>query len=220
MKSCLNPAATPGEPHPSASPWPTSPPPPNNCEQPTNPHRVTLVLTPGPPTSSPMKEPSTPRPPNSREYQKYVRLLYDLEPQISALDPKELVGTDHPTSCPLSPRHSGAHQSTTRTCLPTDATLRNTTSTRASYAARTNLAPPTPTNEEGPATFTTSAGIRARSREEPSPTPPPHHPPHPPPPPHTPPPPPPPPHHTPPQPHPTPTPPHTPTPPTPPPTPQ
>ncbi|KAG5348910.1 hypothetical protein C0989_007222, partial [Termitomyces sp. Mn162] len=60
MKSCLNPAATPGEPHSSASPPPTSPPPPNNREQPTNPHQVTLVSTPGPPTSSPMKEPSTP----------------------------------------------------------------------------------------------------------------------------------------------------------------
>ncbi|KAG5735359.1 hypothetical protein E4T56_gene12819 [Termitomyces sp. T112] len=42
-------------------------------EQPTNPHRVTLVLTPGPPTSSPMKEPPTPRPPNLRKYQKYCR---------------------------------------------------------------------------------------------------------------------------------------------------
>ncbi|KAG5333767.1 hypothetical protein C0989_004884 [Termitomyces sp. Mn162] len=43
------------------------------------------------------------------------------------------------------------------------------TSTRASYAARTNLAPPTPTNEEGPTTFAISAGIRARSREDPRP---------------------------------------------------
>ncbi|KAG5733013.1 hypothetical protein E4T56_gene3610 [Termitomyces sp. T112] len=73
MKSCLNPAATPGEPHSSASLRPTSPLLPNNREQPTNPHRVTLVSTPGPPTSSPMKEPPTPRPPNSREYQKYHR---------------------------------------------------------------------------------------------------------------------------------------------------
>ncbi|KAG5333190.1 hypothetical protein C0989_006109 [Termitomyces sp. Mn162] len=31
---------------------------------------------------------------------------------------------------------------------------------------RMNLAPPIPTNEEGPAAFTTSAGIRARSQED------------------------------------------------------
>ncbi|KAG5338668.1 hypothetical protein C0989_006673, partial [Termitomyces sp. Mn162] len=90
----------------------------------------------------------------------------DPEPQISAPDPKELVGTDHPASCPLGHQHSGAHQSATQTCLPTDTTLRNTTSTQTNYAARMNLAPLTPTNEEGPAAFATSAGIRARSQED------------------------------------------------------
>ncbi|KAG5734197.1 hypothetical protein E4T56_gene1187 [Termitomyces sp. T112] len=142
MKSCLNPAATPGEPHSSASPQPTSPPP-NNREQPANPHRVTLVLTPGPPTSSPMKEPPTPRPPNSRKHQKYMIRDLKLWPQT----PKELVGTDHPASCPL------------------DATLRNTTPTWINYAARTNLASPNPANEEGPTAFATSASIMARSRK-------------------------------------------------------
>ncbi|KAG5349035.1 hypothetical protein C0989_006462 [Termitomyces sp. Mn162] len=107
MKSCLNPAATPREPHSSASPWLTSPLPSNNREQPTNPHQVTLVSTPGPPTSSLMKEPLTP-----------------------------------------------------------DAILRNMTPTRTNYAARTNLASPNPANEEGPTAFATSAGIRARSRED------------------------------------------------------
>ncbi|KNZ75782.1 hypothetical protein J132_01627 [Termitomyces sp. J132] len=200
MKSCLNPAATPGEPHSSASPRPTSPPPPNNHEQPTNPHRVTLVSTPGPPTSSPMKEPLTPgrnnpwdepqsisaeaghSPTNPHAAQKKhpltqlqqtsklggVSEIHKTPLSISGLTlgqesnvtemiwnlklrprtPKELVGTDHPASCPL------------------DATLRNTTPTRTNYAARTNLAPPNPTNEEGPATFATSAGIRARSWED------------------------------------------------------
>ncbi|KAG5726761.1 hypothetical protein E4T56_gene1168 [Termitomyces sp. T112] len=113
-----------------------------------------------------MKEPPTPRPPNSRKYQKYQYHVDDPEPQISAPDPKKLVGTDHPTPRPLSHQHSGAHQSTTRTCPPTDAILRNTTPTQTNYAARTNLAPPTPTNEEGPATFATSTDIRARSRED------------------------------------------------------
>ncbi|KAG5721945.1 hypothetical protein E4T56_gene18416 [Termitomyces sp. T112] len=135
--------------------------PPNNREQPTNPHRVTLVSTPGPPTSSPMEEPPNPRPPNSREYQKYIRPLCP-----SRGLPLELVGTDHPAPCPLGHRHSGAHQSTTQTCPPTDAILWNTTPTQTNYAARTNLTPLTPTNEEGPATFATSADIRARSWED------------------------------------------------------
>ncbi|KNZ77515.1 hypothetical protein J132_05263 [Termitomyces sp. J132] len=40
------------------------------------------------------------------------------------------------------------------------------TPTRTNYAARTNLAPLTPANEEGPAAFATSAGTRARSWED------------------------------------------------------
>ncbi|KAG5331696.1 hypothetical protein C0989_007425, partial [Termitomyces sp. Mn162] len=40
MKSRLNPAMTPGEFHTNASPQPTSPPPPNNCEQPSSPIQV------------------------------------------------------------------------------------------------------------------------------------------------------------------------------------
>ncbi|KAG5731979.1 hypothetical protein E4T56_gene18228 [Termitomyces sp. T112] len=113
-----------------------------------------------------MKKPLTPRPPNSRKYQKYIRSLYDPEPQISAPDPKELVRTDHPASYPLGHRHSRAHQSTTRTCPPTDTILRDTIPTWTNYATRTNLTSPNPANEEGPATFATSAGIRARSRED------------------------------------------------------
>ncbi|KAG5719386.1 hypothetical protein E4T56_gene13485 [Termitomyces sp. T112] len=75
-----------------------------------------------------MKEPPTPEPPNSRK-QYHVD---DPEPRISAPDPKELVGTDHPALHLL------------------DATLRNTTSTRTNYTARTNLASPNPANEKGP----------------------------------------------------------------------
>ncbi|KAG5729258.1 hypothetical protein E4T56_gene8065 [Termitomyces sp. T112] len=42
IKSGLNPAATPGESHSSASPQPTSPPPPNNREQPSSPIQAQL----------------------------------------------------------------------------------------------------------------------------------------------------------------------------------
>ncbi|KAG5732284.1 hypothetical protein E4T56_gene11366 [Termitomyces sp. T112] len=107
-----------------------------------------------------MKKPPTPRPPNSQKYVKSLCPSKDLswtgkqchadnpEPQISAPDPKELVGTDHPASYPL------------------DTILRDTIPTWTNYAARINLASPNSANEEGPATFATSAGIRARSQED------------------------------------------------------
>ncbi|KAG5731461.1 hypothetical protein E4T56_gene4365 [Termitomyces sp. T112] len=226
MKSCLNPAVTPGESHSSASPRPTPPLPPNNHEQPSSPIQAQpqeppplLPLPPPAPPPKPTKKPPpsdpcvnsgtahffpnegttdpqegttlgtspeasplrraipqpTPALPKKKhpptQLQQTSKLegqchVDDLEPQISAPHPKELVGTDHPASCPLGHQHSGAHQSTTQTCPPTDAILWNTTSTRANYAVRTNLAPPTPTNEEGPATFATHASIRARSWED------------------------------------------------------
>ncbi|KAG5727761.1 hypothetical protein E4T56_gene20797 [Termitomyces sp. T112] len=157
MKSSLDPAATPGEPHSSASPQPTSRRP-NNHEQPTNPHRVTLVSTPGPPTSSPMKEPPTPRPPNSRKYQKYMIR----NPKFWPRTRRNWLGliTPHPIPSVIdTPEHTKAPLET----YPlTDATLQNTTPTRTNYAVRTNLASPNPANEEGPAALATSAGIRAR----------------------------------------------------------
>ncbi|KAG5721524.1 hypothetical protein E4T56_gene13091 [Termitomyces sp. T112] len=190
MKSCLNPAVAPGEPHSSASPQPTSPPPPNNCEQPTNPHRVTLVSTPGPPTSFPMKEPLTPGRNNPRDEPRSISAEAGHSPtnphaaqkkhpptqpqqtsklgEVSEIHKTPLnwsgLITPHPAPSVIdTPEHTKAPL---ETCPSTDATLRNTTPTRTNYAARMNLASLNPTNEEGPTAFATSAGIMARSWED------------------------------------------------------
>ncbi|KAG5733966.1 hypothetical protein E4T56_gene7424 [Termitomyces sp. T112] len=109
-----------------------------------------------------MKEPLTPGPPNSRKYQKYM--IWN--PKFWPWARRNWLGliTPHPTPSVIdTPEHTKAPL---KTCLPPDATLRNTTPTWTNYAARTNLTSPNPANEEGPAALTTSAGIRARPWED------------------------------------------------------
>ncbi|KAG5723156.1 hypothetical protein E4T56_gene227 [Termitomyces sp. T112] len=134
MKSCLDPAATPGEPHSSASPRLTSP----------LPQQLTTHFFPDEGTTDPQTS-------ELEEVSEIRKTPLNWSGLITPHPAPSVINTPEHTKAPLE------------TCPSTDATLQNTTPTRTNYAAKMNLASPNPANEEGPAAFTTSASIMAKS---------------------------------------------------------